>query len=152
MYVVSYRHTMANAKRIVNEAPPQRPRRQRLAEISLAYLAKQEAERKKAEREKAEALAAAKAKPLPVPLDLSWMIRRPSTAPQIIARVAAWHGMSASDILTEGRGSNAVSAVRMDAVAAVAVNCPHLTLTQLAKIFKRHHSTIISALRERGLR
>lgn len=147
MFAVCGRRTMANAKRIVPEPEPHRPRRQRLAALSLSWIAKKEAKRLAYEK----AIKEAMSKPLPVPLDLSWMIRQPQTAAQIADQVAAWHGLKASDLFSRNV-KRTVTAARLDAIAAVRVNCRHLSLSQIAKLFKRDHSTIISALRQRGLK
>lgn len=71
-------------------------------------------------------------------------------AREIIARVAAWHGLTFEDIIGT-RHRREWSTARRDAVAAVKMSKPHLSLTQLAIIFDRDHTTILHHLRKGGV-
>jgi len=73
-----------------------------------------------------------------------------SPAREIIARVAAWHGLTFEDIIGK-RHRLDWSTARRDAVAAVKMSKPHLSLTQLALVFDRDHTTILHHLRKAGM-
>lgn len=71
-------------------------------------------------------------------------------AREIISRVAAWHGLAVEDIIgTEHR--RAWSTARRDAVVAVRFSRHHLSMTQIARIFERDHTTVIYQLQNAGV-
>ncbi len=75
----------------------------------------------------------------------------PRTPPrELIERVAAWHQISAGLILSDVRHRLVIEA-RFDAVAAVKLAHPRISLTRLGEIFDRDHSSVLSALRKRGV-
>ncbi|MGY2995468.1 helix-turn-helix domain-containing protein [Mesorhizobium sp. URHB0026] len=63
----------------------------------------------------------------------------------IITNVAAVHGIPVAAILSGRRDRQAVEA-RFDAIVAVRNEHPHLSLTQLGRVFKRDHTSILHAL------
>lgn len=73
-----------------------------------------------------------------------------SSAIQIIEHVAAWYGLTANDVLSQNREHRMIDC-RFDAIAAVAVNFPELSTPAIGRIFGRDHSTILHALKKRGL-
>lgn len=72
-------------------------------------------------------------------------------AREIIERVAAWHLVTAAEIMSRSRRQHVVEA-RFDAVAAVKLVHPQLSLHGLARIFDgRDHTSIWNALQRRGI-
>lgn len=72
-------------------------------------------------------------------------------AREIIERVAAWHGVNVADLMSRSMRQIFIEA-RFDAIAAVKLVHPHLSLPGLARIFDgRDHTTIFNALRRRGI-
>lgn len=70
------------------------------------------------------------------------------TPRQIIARVAAEHGVSPADIAGKARKARIVAA-RFAAIHTVKEAKPAYSLTQIANHFgHRHHTTILHALRK----
>lgn len=69
---------------------------------------------------------------------------------RIIAQVAAEHGRTVADILGVSRLRVIVEA-RHDAIAAVHVAHPKMSLPRLGRIFGRDHTTILHVLRRKGL-
>jgi chromosomal replication initiation ATPase DnaA len=69
----------------------------------------------------------------------------------LIERVAAWHGVDAAAILSHRRHARDVQA-RFDAIAAVKMAYPAISFARLGRLFDRDHTTIMHALRKRGLR
>ncbi len=65
---------------------------------------------------------------------------------EIISNIAAVHGIPVEAIMSPRRDRQAVNA-RFDAIVAVRNEHPHLSLTQMGKIFKRDHTSLIHALR-----
>ncbi|MDR7035255.1 helix-turn-helix domain-containing protein [Mesorhizobium sp. BE184] len=151
------RATMANAKRIVfdegiNIAPRKKSGRERLIELSLRWSAEQAA-RREAEQQARDALQRTMAEHRRRLQDMTGNV---ATDPkELISMVAAWHGLEASDILASGRSRIAVEA-RYDAIAAVHLLCKingrQYSTPLLGRLFRRDHTTIIHALRKRGLR
>lgn len=80
--------------------------------------------------------------PAPVP---------PASSKEIIARVAAWHGVSYSDVVG-ARRMRAMSAARRDAVAAIKAARPHLSSVQIGALINRDHTTVLHHMRKAGLR
>lgn len=153
MFAVSYRHTMANAKRIVHERPEPTPRRDTLRDLSLAWIAKQNQEREDAERRVAEQREREKRE---------WELsRRTTPAPsktqprELIARVAAWHGVTFDAIMSPDR-SRVVVEARWDCIVAVHLNCEingrAYTLNEMGRLFNRDHTSVLNGLRTRGLK
>ncbi|HEX2554214.1 MAG TPA: helix-turn-helix domain-containing protein [Microvirga sp.] len=73
------------------------------------------------------------------------------TPRQIIATVAARHGMTASTLLGPSR-CRPVKTARWEAIREVRLAFPHRSLPWLAQQFGRDHTTILHALRSMGLR
>lgn len=86
-------------------------------------------------------------------LDLHPAVPRERRAPPrvLIERVAAWHNMPAAIIMGRRR-SRYIIAARFDAIAAVHVAYPKWGLARLGRLFDRDHTTILNALRKRGMR
>lgn len=155
-----YRRTMAGAKRLIKEEEhqPKKSKRAALTELSLRWQqharerAIEEARarlRTVAETELRKKIARERAA---IPL----LAELPPTLPaSIIEQVAFWHGASVRDIVGRPRTDRVVEA-RYDAIIAVEDNCLIAgrapSLTDLAHIFRRHHTSILVALRKRGRR
>ncbi|MBE1208167.1 helix-turn-helix domain-containing protein [Aminobacter carboxidus] len=79
-------------------------------------------------------------------------IPRPYKAPalELIERVAAWHRVSVGDIKSPARSRYIIEA-RFDAIAAVKIAYPKISLPKLGQMFCRDNSTILHALRVRGI-
>ena len=80
----------------------------------------------------------------------------PTTRPiDLIQQVACWHGVSATAITGPTRGSNRVCAARFDAVVALRFNCKiagrQISTTAIGRYLHHDHSTVLHALRMRGL-
>lgn len=150
-FAVSMRHTMANAKPVADPGLCLKHpyRRAKLIELSRRHIAAEEA-RKAREAALDKAIERAR----------EHHRRRQSaeagqTPPNtIIAMVAAWHGLTHDDIVAADRAKELVLA-RMDAIAAVRLNCricgSQFSTPRLGRLFKRDHSTILHALRKAGL-
>lgn len=69
----------------------------------------------------------------------------------LITEIAEQHGLTYSHIIGPSR-SHKVIAARFDAIAAVANARPTMSLNHLGNVFHRDHTTILSALRKRGVR
>ena len=74
----------------------------------------------------------------------------------MIARVAAWHGVSAEEILNTNIRRKIVVEARRDAIVAVWRNCliegHKPTLPGMGRVFNSDHTSILYALRKRGAR
>lgn len=147
MFAVSSRFTEAGAKRIANERRAT-PRRDALIAASREWERRQaeaaEARRRAEQRREMEALRLERAIPKPRPVT-------PFDARNLIGRVAAWHGFTVDDVLGPSRARPLVQA-RFDAVAAVKMAYPGMSLPMLGRLFKRDHTTLLHALKVRGLR
>lgn len=74
----------------------------------------------------------------------------PQASPEeLIARVAAWHGLTAGDITGRSRLA-AIALARRDAMAAVRYAWPGLSLPALGRHFRRDHKTVMYGLRMVG--
>lgn len=151
------RLTMANAKRIVfdegiNIAPRKKTGREQIIELSLRWMEGQAA-RQEAEMHAREALHRTMAEHRRRRQEMTGSIGADPVA--LIAMVAAWHGFDAADIYAGNRARDLVEA-RYDAVAAVYQLCKidgrQYSTPLLGRLFKRDYTTIIHALRKRGLR
>lgn len=92
--------------------------------------------------------------PMPVPPAIlpGVEIRPRASWRELVARVAVWHGVGVEDI-TGPRRFRRIVAARFDAVVAVHKAYPNLSSPRLGALFGgRDHSTILSALRRRGMR
>lgn len=73
----------------------------------------------------------------------------------LIGMVAAWHGVTADEIVGPGKPSN-IMAARHDAVVAVYTNCRfqggRYSLKQIGKVFHRDHTSILHSLKKAGIR
>jgi chromosomal replication initiation ATPase DnaA len=147
MFAVSTRHTDAGAQRLANDRRST-PRRDALIAASREWERKQKeaAEARRRAEYRRELAIAAMERAIPKP--------RPSTpfdARNLIGRVAAWHGFTVDDVLGPSRARPLVQA-RFDAVAAVKMAYPGMSLPMLGRLFKRDHTSILAALRKRGLK
>lgn len=128
MFVAIATRTMQGAKQIVQDEPIKlTPRRDRLAELSRKWQAARQ--------------------PAPIPPEK----RIPRTEMQkIIDEIASQHGVTYADIVGPSR-QRKIKEARFDAIAAVKLARPALTLNQIGNIFKRDHTSAMWALRKRGL-
>jgi hypothetical protein len=76
-------------------------------------------------------------------LDPEKLAREPK---RIITRIAEAHGFTFADIVGP-RLFGRLVAVRHEAIVEVAREHPNLSLPQIGRIFRRHHTTILYALR-----
>jgi hypothetical protein len=158
MFVASYSNTMANARQIVDDEGFQRrtPRRDRLNALSLEWEARRktklEAE-KKAREQAAADIAKWKRKHRRTRFEVK-EARTPHG--DMIARVAAWHGMTADQVQDTNQRSKPIVAARRDAIAAVWCNClieqRKPSLPAMGRAFNADHTSILAALRKCGLR
>ena len=128
MKLYAYSRTMQGAKQVVHDEPIKHtPRRDRIAELSRQWQAARQ--------------------PAPIPPEK----RIPRTEMQkIIDEIARQHGVTYADIVGPSRRIKIVEA-RYDAIAAVKLARPEITLNQIGNIFKRDHTSALWALRKRGL-
>ena len=73
-----------------------------------------------------------------------------TTVRRILATVARMHGMTVEDLKGPRRTARVVRA-RQDAMAAVWLNCSKLSLPAIGRIMRRDHTTVLHALRQRGI-
>lgn len=158
---VSSSRTMAGAQKFVtdegiNIAPRHKSGRERLIELSRQWQASQQAKQEARQRAKEafhEVVQRAKRK---------HRRTRPnepgnngSHPREIVAMVAAWHGMGERDVYSRSRRVPVVMA-KHDAVAAVYLNCRidgrQYTLSELGRVFGIDHTSALHALKKRGLR
>ncbi len=76
--------------------------------------------------------------------------RRRSPAALIIAQVAALHRLNVEDLTGISRVVPIIEA-RFDAIAAVYLARPDLSLIQIGKLFNRDHTSVLAAVRRRGV-
>lgn len=157
MYMVEYRQTMKNARpkfvesnvvvrTVAQMRAEKRIEAERLRrEQSRAWVARME-ERHKAEmaRQAAESEAPEYAPPEGFPIPEKGM-----RVAEIISNIAAVHGIPVEAIMSPRRDRQAVNA-RFDAIVAVRNEHPHLSLTQMGRIFRKDHASIHYALSKRG--
>jgi hypothetical protein len=161
MMVFSYSRTMAGAKQIVPDEGFQRrtPRRDRLNALSREWEARRQAkaDQEREARERAKEQAAAEI--------TRWkrkhrrtrfIVMEARTAHgDMIARVAAWHGFTAADILDTNKRMKPLVQARRDAIEAVWRNCllemKKPTLLSMGRAFNADHTSVLFALRKRGL-
>lgn len=139
MFVASYRNTMANARPV--EAP--KPRREKLIETARRWERMRREEQARKEVEADWRIRLMKAVTINPP--------RTRTAAEIIDYVAWWHGLTRLQLLSR-ECQKAWAPARFDAIAAIHMSCPDLSLGQIAKAVKRDHASVKNALRQRGLR
>ena len=160
MFVASYAKTMSGAKRVVEDRGiALRPLHRQSSIIGLSRmwnLAQEAKRREQAKKTEAQRIAIERAierfsqqQPEPVEVDTK------TTAKQLIQRVAAWHeGVTPQDILGKSRSHHIVAA-RFDAIVAVYLNCridgKRYTLPALGRCFGRDHTSVLNALRHRGI-
>lgn len=149
MYMVEYRQTMKNARpkfkepEVVVRSIEQIRTEKRIEAARLrreqarAWVARME-ERHRAEMARIEQEITVIASPEPR--------ERKMPVQEIIAGVAAVHRIPVDAIMSPRRDKQAVAA-RFEAIVAVRNEHPHLSLTQLGRIFKRDHTSLIHALR-----
>jgi chromosomal replication initiation ATPase DnaA len=68
------------------------------------------------------------------------------TALRILQVVAEEHGVTVDAIIAPTRGGPLVCEVRKAAMRAVIQQRPDLTVTQVARVFRRDHSTILQTI------
>lgn len=171
MFVATATRTMASAKQVILYDPDTdcRPLRRRSALIEASKRwqeahARREAERSaqlEAEREEKRAKRAQRQAAKMLRLQeqeqvrerITQMVVERSSIKELIARVGAWHGRKYSEIVGPSRDSRLMVA-RFDAIAAVyanfTINGHRISLNELGRAFKRDHTTVLSALRQRG--
>lgn len=77
---------------------------------------------------------------------------RKASSRELIERVGAWHGIDRKSIIAHDRRRPVVAA-RFDAIAAVKIAYPHLSMPAIGRLFGgRDHTTIWHALKARGLK
>lgn len=144
MFAVAYRNTEAGIRRRMAERMPPKPEPTKPAPAKIVMFPASP-EQQRIERERCENLAALNRPPVP----------RLTSARELIARVAAWHGMTLDDVIAPDRRVPVVAA-RVDAIAAVWCNCliegARPTTCALGRVFKRDHATVLHALRKAGLK
>ncbi|MBP8235322.1 MAG: hypothetical protein KAY22_23790 [Rhizorhabdus sp.] len=146
MFAVSTRHTEAGAKRIASERRAT-PRRDALAAASLEWASRQAAKKEAEDQRKARMDALAIERRALIKLD-----RPPGHAIRaMIDLVARMHGATYDEVMSKSRRHRVVMA-RQAAMCAVAYKRPDYSLPMLGRIFKRDHTTVLYALRVRGLR
>ncbi len=74
----------------------------------------------------------------------------PAPSRELAARVAAWHHLTAKEIFGPSRRPGIVAA-RHDAMAAVRMANPALSLPMIGRVFKRDHTTVMHALQKLGV-
>lgn len=157
MFIARYSRTMANARQIVPDEGFQRrtPRRERLNALSREWEARRQekldAERQ-AKAQAAEDIARWKRKHRRT----RFVVKEARTAhSDLIARVAVWHGFTAADILDTSKRMKPLVVARRDAIEAVWRNCliemKKPTLISMARAFGADHTSILYALKQRGL-
>ena len=74
---------------------------------------------------------------------------------ELVSMIAAWHGLIPDDIFGLSRRHPVIEA-RFDAIVAVYDLCKidgrKYSLTEMGRLFKRDHTSILSAFRKRGVR
>jgi chromosomal replication initiation ATPase DnaA len=147
---VPYKRTMAGAKWRGRESEPvSTPKRDRVIKLAQRWNRENHLRKMKAE-------ISALDRKLDVAIERSRFPIVPFTSPNtIIQQVGFWHGLTVHEILSDSRLIPIVEA-RFDAIVAVRINCriggKRPGLMDLARLFNRDHTSIISALRQRGLR
>lgn len=156
MFIAHYENTMRNARpappverEVVRTIQQIRAEKRREAEAARRRQIEAWAARAAAERQEAENEAE-----LVRTLAAYRCIVVRGTGPKepardIVAKVAALHGMTASEVISARRDRKTVEA-RFDAIKAVADARPDLSLPQIGRIFERDHTSILHALRKRG--
>lgn len=151
--IVSSARTMAGAKRIVvdegiNIAPCRK--RERLIDLSRRWQQEQRAKRERADQMIRHAVRKHRRTRPHEPGNNG------SHPSRLIAMVAAWHDMTAGDILGGSRNKRNVAA-RYDAIAAVWLNCRidgrRYSLPEVGRAFNgMDHTTVLYALRKVGVK
>ncbi|MGB3898169.1 MAG: hypothetical protein WA973_06410 [Mesorhizobium sp.] len=159
--IVPYANTMAGAQQIVfdegiNIAPRHKTRRERVIELSRQWQIDEQRRQEAHQREQEafrEVIQRAKQK---------HRVERPhgaedkgSHASEIIAMVAAWHGVEEQEIYSRSRVVKVIAA-RHDAIAAVYLNCringKRYSQPKLGRVFGIDPTSIYHALKMRGLK
>lgn len=154
MFIACATRTMANAKPILQDNKPPRVPHRRAKLIELASRWREEQARKQEEGSTlAQTIDSARRKHRRTRPSI-----RGDNGPcprELISMVAAWHGLTYSDILGKSR-AHVVIAARFDAVAAVYGQCRmdgrKYSLGELGRLFKRDHTTALWALKRMGMR
>ena len=151
MFIAHSENTMRNAKpKYVEPKPPvrtiQQLREENRIRAELKLEAEREAERLRLELEAEERRLAAEAVEGYRCIDV---LAAKTPAKKIIAQVAAIHGLSVAEVMSNRRNRPVVEA-RFDAIKAVADIRPDMSLPQIGRLFGKDHTTILHALRRRG--
>lgn len=127
-------------------------RREHLIEISRRWQAEQEAKKARKEAFREMIAAASRKHRRTRPFEPG---NRGSPVTELIARVGAWHGITAEEIRGRSR-TISVAAARFDAIAAVYLNCRidgrQYSLPELGRTFERDHTSVLYALQRLGLK
>jgi chromosomal replication initiation ATPase DnaA len=161
MIIASYARTMAGARQIVPDEGFRRltPRRDRLNALSREWEARRQAraDAEREARELAKEQAAAEIARWKRKHRRTRFIVKEVRTPhgEMIARVAAWHGFTAEDILDTNKRMKPLVLARRDAIEAVWRNCllemMKPTLLSMGRAFNSDHTSILYALKKRGL-
>lgn len=155
MILVAYQRTMAGAKMRQGPPPPKvrtvEDMREERRQATLERNRREAMEALEERERKTKALAHAQSEASRRYRDS--MQRTP--AADIVSMVAAWHDIPIELLISPSR-SVKVCAARIDAMAAVYINCRiagrPLALTDMGRIFRRDHSTVHWSLQKAGLR
>lgn len=155
MFIAVSKHTTAGAKRFVEDRGIDLRRTRPRDEVVKAFhrWEDERARRKQIEaEERRRARAAEVARQQRLARDLE-SDNPPARA--VIADVARRRGFTAADIVGPSRNRKVIEA-RFDAIADVYRRCRidgrELSLSELGRLFRRDHTTMIHALRKRGVK
>lgn len=152
MFMVEYRQTMRNARpkfvesdvvvrTVAQMRAEKRIEAERLRrEQSRAWVARME------ERHRAEMAKQAAEVPDYIPPEGFPIPPKKMPVQEIISNIAAVHGIPVAAIMSPRRDRQAVNA-RFDAIVAVRNEHPHLSLTQLGRVFRKDHTSILHCLK-----
>ena len=146
MFAVSTRHTDAGSQRLANDRRST-PQRDALIAASKEWLCKQAEKEREEEARLQRRLALEQERRELMRLDRP----PPGVLKDMIGLVARMHGATYDEVISKSRRHRVVMA-RQAAMCAVACKRPDYSLPMLGRIFKRDHTTVLYALRVRGLR
>jgi chromosomal replication initiation ATPase DnaA len=74
----------------------------------------------------------------------------PQTTKRIVAMISRRHNIPVADILSPSRLATHVAA-RQEAMAAIYLRMPELSLPRIARVFNRDHTTVLHAIKKLGV-
>jgi chromosomal replication initiation ATPase DnaA len=74
----------------------------------------------------------------------------PPTTKRIVAMISRRHNIPVADILSPSRLASHVAA-RQEAMAAIYLRMPELSLPRIARVFSRDHTTVLHAIKKLGV-